>query len=535
MNKLIEVAVSHGLLRGRVVKSKLGYEYFSFQGIPYATPPVGILRFKPPQPVEKWTGTKDALIEGNRAPHFDMVKKDFCGDEDCLFLNVYTPKNIDKSSLKAVMVWIHGGGFAFGHADTEVYGPDFLVQHDIILVTMNYRLGVLGFLNLEIPEAPGNVGLKDQVEAMKWVKNEISNFGGDPNNITLFGESAGGSSVHFHMISDMSKGLFTKAIAQSGVALNNWAFTESHLDRAFKLSQALGFYTDNKETLLKFLHDVPPLMFAQKQDSVMTHEHHLQGIDQAFVPSIENKHLGNVFLSDSPRNLIKSGKLHDIPFITGITAHEGITEIGAILKHSWFLQELNEKFECAVLDMKDIVSGVDVNSIKSKMKEFYFNNKRISLRETLNGIIDLYSDINAVIPMCEAIALHKTHVSSPLYCYRFCYDGPFGWYKRYIVKHRQMDWTPSGVSHCDELGYIFTNEVLGPQTIVPGSDEMKVVNNITSLWANFAKTDNPSDDWLPVTSNSIETLDIGLTLKMNDSLEKPRIDFWKQIYSSLTF
>ncbi|XP_033219251.1 juvenile hormone esterase-like [Belonocnema kinseyi] len=120
------------------------------------------------------------------------------------------------------MVWIHGGGFVFGSGNADLYGPDFLVRKEIVLVTINYRIDVLGFLNLGLETAPGNQGLKDQVMALKWVKDNISNFGGDPNNVTIFGESAGSASVHYLTQSALAKGLFHKAIAQSGTALNPW-------------------------------------------------------------------------------------------------------------------------------------------------------------------------------------------------------------------------------------------------------------------------------------------------------------------------
>ena len=122
------------------------------------------------------------------------------------------------------MFWIHGGGFIAGSGSENLYGPEFLITNGVVLVTVNYRLGLLGFINFDDPclDVPGNAGLKDQVMALKWVQKNISAFGGDPNNVTIFGEGAGGASVHLLMLSPSAAGLFHKAIAQSGCALNPW-------------------------------------------------------------------------------------------------------------------------------------------------------------------------------------------------------------------------------------------------------------------------------------------------------------------------
>lgn len=143
--------------------------------------------------------------------------------EDCLYLNIHTPQ-ISTPNLKLpVMAYIHGGGFTYGSGNVESVGPDFLVPRGVILVTINYRLGALGFLSLQTPECPGNNGLKDQNLALRWIQKNISAFGGNPDNVTLFGESAGSVSVHYHLLSKLSRGLFHRAITQSGTATNRLA------------------------------------------------------------------------------------------------------------------------------------------------------------------------------------------------------------------------------------------------------------------------------------------------------------------------
>ena len=178
------------------------------------------------------------------------------GNEDCLYLNVYSP-DIMPTAPVPVMVFIHGGGFKSDSGNDENYGPDFLVTHGVVLVTLNYRLEALGFLCLDTAEVPGNAGLKDQVAALRWVRDNIASFGGDPKNVTLFGESAGGSSTCLHIISPMSKGLFKKAASLSGVPFNDWFLSFVSQKRAFVLGKDLGFETNDPAELLDFLQSVP--------------------------------------------------------------------------------------------------------------------------------------------------------------------------------------------------------------------------------------------------------------------------------------
>ena len=204
-------------------------EYYAFHAIPYASPPIGNLRFKPPQELsENWQGIYNASDpkQGNlkrcaqkawRMEGFEHEVK----NEDCLYLWLYTPSMLNATSSLPVFVWIHGGAFKFGSGTFYDYGPNLIMKgNDVIMVSINYRLGLFGFLSLGTPEVPGNMGFLDQVMALKWIKQNIKNFGGDPNRITIAGQSAGGYSVLYHMLSPRSVGLFNRIIAQSGELLS---------------------------------------------------------------------------------------------------------------------------------------------------------------------------------------------------------------------------------------------------------------------------------------------------------------------------
>nr|CAD7569982.1 unnamed protein product [Timema californicum] len=265
------------LLGKKVSSSKMGGVFYSFQGIPYAKPPVGPLRFKAPQPADPWEGVKDATKEGAEAPQIDFMNKKYTGNEDCLFINVYTLQWPPKS-LKPVLFSIHGGGFILGSGNTNMYGPDYLVEEDIIVVTFNYRLGALGkyqgFLSIEGSDIVPNNGLRDQVMALIWVKQNISEFGGDPNNVTINGISAGGVSVHYLMLTPLSKGLFHKAIAQSGNALLPVCYVRKSVaqQRSYRLGETLGFNKKDPQALADYLKTVTPEQLVTAIEGALSEE-----------------------------------------------------------------------------------------------------------------------------------------------------------------------------------------------------------------------------------------------------------------------
>ncbi|KAJ6643820.1 Esterase B1, partial [Pseudolycoriella hygida] len=189
----ITVETVKGPVKGICLLSTLGDTFYRFRGVPFAKPPIGDLRFKDPQPIDAWTDVFDATIPGPSAMGFTgrlNIMNERCS-ENCLTLNVYT-KNLTPKQLSPVMIWIHGGGFKYGNTAEELFGPDYLLQKNIVFVSINYRLGALGFLSIPDPSLniPGNAGLKDQAMAFRWVRENIHAFGGDNKNITIFGSSA---------------------------------------------------------------------------------------------------------------------------------------------------------------------------------------------------------------------------------------------------------------------------------------------------------------------------------------------------------
>ncbi|KAM7315061.1 cholinesterase 1-like [Ixodes scapularis] len=229
-------------LRGTVVNT--------FIGIRYGKAPTGELRFREPQPAEPWSGvlnateTPPACIQGNVYRGVEWAVPDETEQsEDCLFLNVWSPVVPPSTSNLTVMVWIHGGGFSQGSSSLPVYDGAFLAAFGhVVVVSMNYRLGSLGFLHGSTQSAPGNQGLLDQALALRWVRDNIPSFGGDPGSVTLFGESAGSQAVLFHLLSPVSRPLFQRAIMQSGSLCTRSTKYSDHrrLEKAHYLARNLN-------------------------------------------------------------------------------------------------------------------------------------------------------------------------------------------------------------------------------------------------------------------------------------------------------
>lgn len=255
-----EVRLPQGLIRGRIVKSSTsGREFVAFLGIPYATPPLGSLRFKLPVPPTLWNHVYSATSYREPCPQFDSRATEL-GNEDCLYLNVYTPALPSSGTASMyqakypVMVYIQAESFENG--DSSLYGPDKLVDHEVVLVTFNYRLGLLGFLSTADEAASGNWGLHDQRMVLQWIKAHIDLFSGDPNRVTLFGQGAGAASVVLHLAAPKSEGLFHRAIAQSGSALCDWAIEKDPLSFAQGVAESVGCPNNSNERMVECLRTI---------------------------------------------------------------------------------------------------------------------------------------------------------------------------------------------------------------------------------------------------------------------------------------
>ena len=301
----------------------------AYKGIPFAAPPVGDLRWKEPQPVVPWNGVKEANKFGAAAEQVSWDPKSFYGkewqasgsvpfSEDCLYLNVWTPASGKKNKKLPVAMWIHGGGYREGFAfEPEMDGGEEWATRGVILVTVTYRLGVLGFFSHPLLSTEsahgvsGNYGLLDQVAALKWIHNNIKQFGGDPDNITIFGQSAGAGSIQSLCASPLSRKLISHAISMSGGGLGNFRMGNSSLDTALLSNKNMMDYF--KKTTLKEMRSLSfdELTQMSKDYSTATNKRIFFG------PVVDNYLLEGTFSDEAT-----AGKIADIPYMFGYTAND---------------------------------------------------------------------------------------------------------------------------------------------------------------------------------------------------------------------
>ncbi|KAM7363426.1 esterase B1 isoform 2-T2 [Cochliomyia hominivorax] len=485
----VVVTTSVGKIRGRFQKYRSGERggYYSFKGIRYGQAPVGDRRFRAAEPEKSWSGIRDASREGNSCPHKNMILDTFKGNEDCLFLNVFTnkmPKGEYNPELP-VMVWLHGGGYSFGSGNTFLYGPDYLVAENIVLVTLNYRLGPLGFLTAG-PDAPGNQGLKDQILALKWVRDNIAAFGGDPKQVTIFGESAGASSVQMLLLSPLAKGLFHRAISESGSALNPWSMGENSMTRAARLAANLGYVgANNTEDILEFLRRAPAMKLVEAAPTTLTDEDFRNNIGLPFVPVVEgywnkegekNVYYEAPFITESPPELYKKHKFHkNIPYMTGYNTHEAMLFIRRLRKNPLLLQIIENDFERLV---PHDLNATDRNRVSRDIRQFYLGSKHVGI-ESVDEMIALLTDLMFLQGIRRTVRHHAKYGNAPVYMYRFSFDGALGLYKRMLGLQRP------GVCHGDEMGYLFKFGFFN-LSLDPKSMEVLVKNRMVRMWTNFA-------------------------------------------------
>lgn len=468
-----------GQVQGIQLSSGLLTRYFSYRGIPYAEPPVGALRFRNPVPHRGWAGVRDGTVEGNHCPSSGWMGMEVGGAEDCLFVNVHTPS---VSGSQAVMVWIHGGSFTGGSGNSWLYGPDHFVNDGVVIVTFNYRLGVLGYLSTGDAAAQGNWGLKDMQEALRWVRNNIARFGGNPNQVTVFGESAGGVAVHYLMLSTQSTLLFQRAISQSGSALNPWAFQPNPQQAAVNLARALQISFSSTQNLVDQLRNMPAQRLVDAQAGWLDLPVPRGFSSMDWVPCVEPWNSPETrFLTDTPTNLMRSGQILRLPFIMGYMDVESLFMIRELLIDSNVFNNFINNPHFYVPQSFNLQPGSAAsNEVATAFRNQYFNGQHPSNAIRFNWT-QYCSDHHFGFGIDRTIRYHAAAQSQPAYYYKFSYDGSLNMVKRLLLLSAEP-----GAMHADDIFYMF-NVASFPMPVLPTNHALTVRRRVVRLWTNFAR------------------------------------------------
>ncbi|XP_026753176.2 esterase E4-like [Galleria mellonella] len=509
-----DVITSFGTVRGRVATDG---DYFAFLGIPYAEPPVGKRRFKAPFPPSPW----DGVYEANRTV---MCPQNGVGQEDCLILNIFTPTKII-NELVPVLVYIHGGSFLIGSGPTK--GMDYLIKENIIVVTINYRLGALGFLCLGIDEAPGNAGMKDQVAALEWIKRNIANFGGDPNEVTIYGMSAGAASVELLVLSKMSRGLFKRAIVESASARPVWVVDGNPIKTAMDVASLLEFpkKTKNVFKLVEHYQQIP-----SNKLSEINYAYYNNLIDGTFgfVPCIErNFNEKQPFLVDAPHEILVKEKFKKVPIMFMFATMEGLF----LRSREYYENNYRERMDGNFIDFMPADLNFDTieikNEISENVKSFYFGNKTIS-NETIVEYLNYFGDYLVLDGILNSAEIHARN-NNPVYLMEFAYKGNMGsneeFYKNINV-----------AGHGDIVKHAILNQPL--QNEVNEKDKL-TVQRVSKLIANFVKLGNPTPTrtsllpiiWPLVQPNNVSCLYLNHDFEVIEEPYWDRKVFWDQLYT----
>ena len=504
----MEIVTREGKLRG---VSGEGFEVF--RGIPFAQPPIGPLRFRPPQPLEAWAGVRDAgsfgpaSLQAQRPMAALVVQGITEESEDCLYLNVWTPSA--DGEPRPVMVWLHGGAFVFGAgSQTNCDGAALAVRENVVVVTVNYRLGILGFLHGRSVcgdqlDSTGNEGLLDQVAALEWVKENIAAFGGDAGNVTVFGQSAGAISISMLLTMPRAKGLFHKAILQSGAPnVRNSLDTAANVTE--RVLHELGVKPENAGKLREL--SAERLMEAQNKATPRS-----SGV--AYRPVLDSS-----IFPEEPFAAIARGSGQGVPLLVGTTRDE-------MRFFGWMDPNITEMDQGGLLSRCEaaIMGGQDGVSNGERAIDVY--RRAREAREDSTTVQDVWFAIATdqtfrapAMRVAESQARHTPDV----FAYLFTYESP--------AAH-------GALRACHALDVPFVFGTFGHEEIRDfagdGPEAARLSGQMMAAWGAFARSGNPSHDGLPEWPRyepmNRATMELGVESRVLFAPMEPERAFWETV------
>jgi para-nitrobenzyl esterase len=446
-----------------------------FKGIPYAAPPVGDLRWKEPQPVAPWTGTRDATQFGDRCQQTAFPAYSPIGtrgmSENCLFVNVWSAP---RANRLPVIVWLHGGGFGYGYSNQAEYDGDHFAQKGLVFVNLNYRVGAFGFLALPAlaQESPhktsGNYGILDQIVALRWVKRNIAAFGGDPDNVTIFGESAGSMSVSLLTASPLAKGLFQRAIGDSGAGLGTVVDTLPIRSLAWEEQRGTAFAAALRARSLADLRSITAAEIADVGEHGRAH---------LFSAGVYAPNIDGYLLRETPAQTFARGAQNNVALITGWNIHESTV----------WMEGNGRDGNCAPL-----WAGAETASTFADQAKRTFGPGADAILALYPHATDDEAKASAGFLAGDLIIAWSGWKWADLQSH----SGRTKTYLYFFAKTPPPESPFHVATHGSEIAYAFDNLQAHPWTW--DATDAQLAHIMSSYYANFAKTGDPNGPGLPL-------------------------------------
>lgn len=616
-----KVNTRFGPINGLWNRSTRGRLVAQYLGVPYALPPMGELRFRSPQRWNRtWATTFEAIENGPKCPQWDNDK--IVGSEDCLYLNIYVPLISENpcfsDTLLPVMVFVHGGLFSKGSGDSRELPPNYLMDQNVILITVNYRLNILGFLSTGTEASPGNYGLKDVLEALRWVQDNVRSFHGDPDNVTLWGHSSGATLGHLLAMSNRTEGLFNRYIAHGSTALAPAAINANRRARSLairaarrlncfplkpepadartndgeqgeadgarqsdKQSEADGNKVDGVENEINETRandqnqdtnlnagdkgieegttteqyevdyedeytdeDEEDIMWCLRHTDVrdlllVTKELRLKGdACCAFAPVIERES-DDAVVTMHPLKAVEERRFRDLPFIMGITEHDGLSRTAGILAGNdtllnWLLSDFENNLPYMLNCFQLSFNGT---TFAKAIEDFYFSGN-VSYTNAKENILMAQTDAEFMWPVYRTVKELSKFINSSIYFYLFSYEGTF------TSTFSTGSSFHYGVAHADDLNYLIPilNKKFENYMLYNTENDVTMINVMTEMWASFAAKGVPEAWRIPAWPDwheSNEFLRFGNGRQPDVTVEKDlfpeRMSFWEQLSKSMDY